>query len=77
MVSATQGTGLDVVDRFLRQDHTPRPSAMLPVLQDLPQCRKWASQVGNRVDYQQHLPSAWSRRLDDIFLHKLWGPSFL
>ena len=21
-----------------------------------------------------HLPSAWSRRLDDIVLHKLWGP---
>jgi ferrous iron transport protein B len=74
MVSATQGTGLDVVDRFLRQDHNRRPDAMLPVLQDLPQCRKWASQVGRRIDYQQHLPSAWSGRLDDIFLHKLWGP---
>ena len=74
MVSATQGTGLDVVDRFLREDHNRRPDAMLPVLQDLPQCRKWASQVGRRIDYQQHLPSAWSGRLDDIFLHKLWGP---
>ena len=74
MVSATQGTGLDVVDRFLRQDHNRRPDAMLPVLQDLPQSRKWASQVGRRIDYQQHLPSAWSGRLDDIFLHKLWGP---
>jgi len=75
MVSATQGTGLDVVDRFLRQDHNRRPDAeLLPVLQDLPQSRKWASQVGRRIDYRQHLPSAWSRRLDDIFLHKLWGP---
>jgi len=75
MVSATQGTGLDVVDRFLRQNHNRRPdAALLPVLQDLPQSRKWASQVGRRIDYQQHLPSAWSGRLDDIFLHKLWGP---
>jgi ferrous iron transport protein B len=77
MVSATQQTGLDVVDRFLHQDHNPRPSDLLPVLpviQDLPQCRKWAGQVGSRVDYQPHLPSTWSRRLDDIFLHKLWGP---
>jgi len=74
MVSATQGTGLDAVDRFLRQDHDQRPSALLPVLQDLPQSRKWASQVGRRIDYQQHLPSVWGRRLDDVFLHKIWGP---
>jgi len=74
MVSATLGTGLDTVDRFLRQEHDQRPEALLPVLQDLPQCRKWASQVGSRIDYQRHLPSVWSRRLDDIFLHKLWGP---
>ena len=74
MVSATQETGLEAVDRFLRQGHEPSPSAVLPVLQDLRQCRKWAGQVGNRVDYQPHLPSAWSSRLDDIFLHKLWGP---
>jgi len=77
MVSATLETGLDVVDRFLRQSATPTSSELLPVLpvvHDLPQCRKWAGQVGNRIDYQQHLPSAWSRRLDDVFLHKLWGP---
>jgi len=74
MVSATLGTGLNTVDRFLRQEHDQRPDALLPVLQDLPQCRKWASQVGSRIDYQRHLPSVWSRRLDDIFLHKLWGP---
>jgi ferrous iron transport protein B len=74
MVSATLGTGLDTVDRFLRQEHDPLPAGLLPVLQDLPQCRKWASQVGRRIDYQRHVPSAWSRRLDDVFLHKIWGP---
>jgi ferrous iron transport protein B len=74
MVSATLGTGLDTVERFLRQEHDRRPDALLPVLHDLPQCRKWASQVGRRIDYQQHLPSLWSRRLDNVFLHKLWGP---
>jgi ferrous iron transport protein B len=79
LVSATQETGLDAVQRFLRQDetrvadngHGPFP---LPVLVDLPKSRNWASQVGRRVDYQKHLPSAWSRRLDDIFLHRIWGP---
>jgi ferrous iron transport protein B len=74
MVSATQETGLEVVDRFLRQDHNPAPSVLLPVLQDLRQCRKWAGQVGSRVEYQPHLPSTWTSRLDDIFLHKFWGP---
>ncbi len=77
MVSATQETGLDAVDRFLRQDLSHNPSSLLPVLptlQDVPQCRKWATQVGGRIDYQKHLPSVWSRRLDDVFLHKYWGP---
>ena len=74
MVSATQGSGLDVVERFLRATHDQRPEALLPILQDLPQCRKWANQLSRRVDYQRPLPSVWSRRLDDIFLHKLWGP---
>ncbi len=74
MVSATHETGLEVVDRFLNQDQNPSPSALLPVLQDLGQYRKWAGQVGGRVDYQPHLPSKWSRRLDDIVLHRVWGP---
>ena len=74
MVSATQGSGLDAVERFLREAHDRRPGALLPILQDLPQCRKWANQLSHRVDYQRPLPSVWTRRLDDIFLHKLWGP---
>jgi len=82
LVSATQETGLDAVERFLRRDGSPsgqvrcdqRAPALLPVLQDVPRSRKWAGQVGTRIDYQKHLPSAWSRRLDDVFLHRVWGP---
>lgn len=74
MVSATQGAGLDAVANFLRQNHSQRPLASLPVLQDLPQCRKWASQVGLRADYRPPLPAHWTRRFDDVFLHKIWGP---
>jgi ferrous iron transport protein B len=74
LVSATLGTGLDAVEHFLRQDHTPPPASLLPVLQDLPQCRKWATQIGRQADYQPSLPARWTRRLDDVFLHKLWGP---
>ena len=77
MVSATRETGLDVVQRFLHQapDHTsPALPPVLPVVRDLPQCRKWAGEVGSRVEYHRHLPSAWNRQLDNIFLHKFWGP---
>jgi ferrous iron transport protein B len=74
MVSATQGRGLGAVERFLREAHDRQPGALLPILQDLPHCRKWANQLSRRVDYQRQLPSIWTRRLDDIFLHKLWGP---
>ena len=77
MVSATRETGLDVVQRFLHRelDRTaPALPPVLPVVNDLPQCRKWAGEVGTRVDYRRHLPSTWSRKLDDIFLHKFWGP---
>ena len=77
MVSATHETGLDVIQRFLHRelDRTaPVLPPVLPVVNDLPQCRKWAGEVGTRVDYRRHLPSTWSRQLDDIFLHKFWGP---
>jgi ferrous iron transport protein B len=74
MVSATRGTGLDAVERFLREDHDQRSDTILPILQDLPQCRRWANELGHRSDYQRPLLSVWTRRLDDIFLHRLWGP---
>jgi ferrous iron transport protein B len=74
LVSATQGTGLDVVERFLRHDQNQRSTALLPILQDLPQCRKWATQIGRRAGYQPPVSTAWTRRLDDLLLHKVWGP---
>ena len=72
-VSAAHGIGLDAVERFLRQDHDRNSVALLPILQDLPQCRRWATQIGSRVDYRSPLPPAWTRRLDDVLLHRVWG----
>jgi ferrous iron transport protein B len=74
MVSATQGVGLDAVERFLREGDNLPPTTLLPVLQNLPQSRKWANELGSRSGYLRPLPSVWSRRLDDIFLHRGWGP---
>jgi len=64
MVSATQETGLDAVNRFLRQEHSQGLPALLPVLQDLPQSRKWASQVdGESITgsiFRAHGAAGWT-----------------
>ena len=76
--SAARGEGLDKVSRFLDGStataHPPKPLMQLPVLQDVPKCRQWASKVGSEASYQAPLPSKWTQRLDGIFLHPLWGP---
>jgi ferrous iron transport protein B len=46
----------------------------LPVLQDVPQCRRWAARMGERAGYRAPAPPLWTRRLDKIFLHPAWGP---
>jgi len=73
IVSATMGTGLDAVGRFLQQTDSPAHTT-LPILQDVRECRKWAARVASESDYRPPLPPAWSRRIDDILLHKVWGP---
>ena len=73
IVSATMGTGMDAVGRFLQQADSPA-HRMLPIVQDVRECRKWAARVTSESDYRPPLPPAWSRQLDDILLHKVWGP---
>lgn len=74
LISAAKGEGLGSVTRFLGGGiAVPRP-VELPVLQDVPQCRQWARQVSSTAGYQTPEPSAWTRRLDGLFLHPLWGP---
>jgi ferrous iron transport protein B len=46
----------------------------LPVIQDVPRCRAWASQVGQQSSYHAPAPSLWTRRLDGLFLHPVAGP---
>lgn len=74
LVSATNGTGLDSVKSFLQNGKEPGPIAPLPIVQDLPQCRKWASHVARQAGYRPPLPPRWTRRADDFALHKIWGP---
>jgi ferrous iron transport protein B len=75
LISARRGEGLDQVYDFLAGAMPkPVPLMQLPVLQDVPKCREWAGRVGSQARYRAPAPPVWTRRLDAIFLHKLFGP---
>ena len=79
LISAAKGQGIDKVWQFLNGTSLGAPAAAtkrveLPVLNDIPQCRKWATHVGNKADYHAPAPPHWTRRLDSIFLHPIAGP---
>ncbi len=75
LISASKGEGLDAVRRFLTGGiGLPRP-VQLPVLQDLPACRQWATRVASDARYSRPAPQVWTQRLDSLFLHPLAGPA--
>jgi ferrous iron transport protein B len=51
----------------------PLPSE-LPALQDVPKCRAWAAHMGRHASYLPPAPPVWTRRLDSVLLHAVWGP---
>ncbi len=74
LISAAKGEGLNAVRRFLQGGiAVPRP-VELPILQDVPKCRQWAANMSSEAGYQHPAPPEWTRRLDGIFLHPVWGP---
>lgn len=77
LVSAARGHGLDPIYDFLSGGISlPKPTAApfeLPVLNNVPQCRAWAARVSHGA-YQAPAPPVWSKRLDAVLLHPLWGP---
>jgi ferrous iron transport protein B len=80
MISAATGEGVDKVVQFLEgtaatERPIAKPLVQLPVLNDVPKCRAWASQVGRGSGYQPPAPSLWTRRLDAVFLHPIAGPA--
>ncbi len=77
LISAARGDGLENVRNFLEGTAAPAPKPalmQLPVIQNIPQCRAWATQVGNRSQYHAPAPPEWTRRLDKVFLHPVVGP---
>jgi ferrous iron transport protein B len=78
LISAAQNTGLDVIPGFLervgsRPDDGSRP-VQLPVLQSAASCRNWATQVTDRTKYKAPSVALWTRRLDGVLLHRVFGP---
>jgi len=78
LISAAKGVGLDRIADFLSQYgnfEVTRPGAVkLPVIQSADSYRKWATQVSSRTHYQQPNAPKWTRRLDHVLLHRVWGP---
>lgn len=75
LASAVRGEGLDEVRRFLASGMPARNVYVeLPVLNDIPRCREWASRVGGDARYHAPAPPLWTRRLDAVFLHPVVGP---
>jgi ferrous iron transport protein B len=82
-ISAVNGTGLDAVPLFLHQqtDRTSAQSASksakpleLPVLGNAASAHNWAAQISRRTDYRAPLSVEGTRRIDDVLLHRVWGP---
>ena len=74
LISAMRGEGLEPVYRFLGERGAAPGPVELPVLDDVPRCREWAARIGQRAAYQAPAPRLWTRRLDAVFLHPVWGP---
>ncbi len=75
-ISAVQGTGMDAVRLFLNQQNgreAARPLA-LPVVGNAASTHMWAAQVSRRTGYQAPLSAENSRKIDNILLHRFWGP---
>ncbi len=73
LVSATSGEGISKVGDFLSTSVDVPSPLELPVLQDVRGCREWAQKVGAKAKYRRPATPEWTRRLDSVFLHKVWG----
>ncbi len=72
--------GLDAVPLFLNQARLAARRAKaeqrltLPVLGNAASTHTWAAQVSRSTGYRAPLSAENSRKLDNILLHRIWGP---
>jgi len=75
-ISAVNGGGMEAIPRFLHQ-HTDRAGAQpltLPILGNAASAHSWAAQVSRRTDYRAPLSVEGTRKIDNVLLHRIWGP---
>ena len=76
-ISATHGTGLDSVALFLNQQngHGAKTKPLsLPVMGNAASTHTWAEQVSRNTGYQAPLSAENTRKIDNVLLHRVWGP---
>ena len=75
-ISAVHGTGLDAVPLFLNQQngHAQAKPLELPVLGNAASTHNWAAQVSRRTGYRAPLSAENTRKIDNVLLHRIWGP---
>ncbi len=77
-VSAVRGTGLEAVAAVSQsafQWQAPDAASLtLPVVGNAASTHSWAAQVSRRTGYRAPLSAENSRKLDNVLLHRVWGP---
>jgi ferrous iron transport protein B len=75
-ISATHATGLDAVPLFLNRHgtHAAEQRLTLPVVGNAASAHTWAAQVSRNTGYQAPLSVENTRKIDNILLHRIWGP---
>ena len=77
LISAVHGTGLDAVPIFLNQQNGHRATSKplsLPVMGNAASAHTWAEQVSRNTGYQAPLSAENTRKIDNVLLHRFWGP---
>lgn len=74
LMSARRGEGMAAVREFLNDTVLSSAKQELPVIQDIPACRKWASRLESAASYCPPNAAIWTDRLDRVFLHPIAGP---
>lgn len=86
LASAKRGTGLEALHTFMEclaagtgvaipgSSAPPRRVKKLPVIGNPVDRRQWAMDVSRESDYRRPEDSGTNRRLDRLFLHRVWGP---
>ncbi len=74
LASAARGEGIEGVWQFLAERCAPPAPVDASALETIPKCRAWAARLGKDSAYQAPAPPLWTRRLDAVFLHPVWGP---